>query len=112
VKVALEEDPEPQHRLILARNRETGEKKYFITNARGGIGVRRVLAAAFVRWNVETNQADYPSRRRWVGARRIGYHRRHGVARVSRVVSATPGGSHRRNRMSDPTRRCPAPPRA
>jgi SRSO17 transposase len=53
VKVALGEDPEPQHRLILARNRETGEKKYFLTNARGGIGVRRVLTVAFVRWNVE-----------------------------------------------------------
>ena len=53
VKVAVGEDPEPQHRLILARNRETGEKKYFLTNTRGGIGVRRVLAVAFVRWNVE-----------------------------------------------------------
>jgi SRSO17 transposase len=53
VPVAWGEDPEPRHRLILARNRETGEKKYFLTNARGGIGVRRVLAVAFVRWNVE-----------------------------------------------------------
>ena len=53
VKVALGDDRRPRHRLILARNRETGEKKYFITNAPGRIGVRRVLAAAFVRWNVE-----------------------------------------------------------
>jgi SRSO17 transposase len=53
VKVALGEDRRPRHRLILARNRATGEKKYFITNAPGRIGVRRVLAAAFVRWNVE-----------------------------------------------------------
>jgi SRSO17 transposase len=53
VKVALGEDRRPRHRLILARNRETGEKKYFITNAAGRIGVRRVLAVAFVRWNVE-----------------------------------------------------------
>jgi SRSO17 transposase len=53
VKVALGEDRRPRHRLILARNRETGEKKYFITNAPGRIGVRRVLAVAFVRWNVE-----------------------------------------------------------
>jgi SRSO17 transposase len=53
VAVALGEDARPQHRLILARNRQTGEKKYFITNARGRIGIRRVLAAAFVRWNVE-----------------------------------------------------------
>ena len=42
----------PRRRLILARNRQTGEKKYFITNARG-IGLRRVLLAAFVRWHVE-----------------------------------------------------------
>jgi SRSO17 transposase len=53
VKVALGEDHRPRHRLILARNRETGEKKYFITNAPGRIGVRRVLGVAFVRWNIE-----------------------------------------------------------
>ena len=51
--VALGDDRRPRHRLILARNRQTGEKKYFITNAPRRIGVRRVLAAAFVRWNVE-----------------------------------------------------------
>ena len=53
VDVALGHDRWPRHRLILARNRETGERKYFITNAPKAIGVRRVLAAAFVRWNVE-----------------------------------------------------------
>lgn len=53
VDVALGGDGRPRHRLILARNRETGEKKYFITNAPRRIGVRRVLAAGFVRWNVE-----------------------------------------------------------
>jgi SRSO17 transposase len=53
VDVALGADRRPRHRLILARNRETGEKKYFITNAPRRIGVRRVLAAAWVRWNVE-----------------------------------------------------------
>ena len=37
----------------LARNRQTGEKKYFLTNAPRRIGLRRVLRAAFVRWNVE-----------------------------------------------------------
>ena len=60
------------------------------------------------RWQVEKAQADYPSRRRWVGAWRIGYHRCDGVARTGRVVPATPGRPHRRSRMSDPTRR-PAP---
>jgi len=53
VDVAIGSDRRPRHRLILARNRETGERKYFITNAAKAIGVRRVLAAAFVRWNVE-----------------------------------------------------------
>ena len=60
---------------------------------------------------IEKAQADYPSRRRWVCTRRIGYHRRDGVARAGRVVPATPGRPHRRSRMSDPTRRT-APPRA
>jgi SRSO17 transposase len=53
VEVALGNDRRPRHRLILARNRQTGEKKYFITNAPRRIGLRRVLLAAFTRWNVE-----------------------------------------------------------
>jgi SRSO17 transposase len=53
VAVALGDDRQPRHRLILARNRETGEKKYFLTNAPKRVGVRRVLAAEFARWNVE-----------------------------------------------------------
>jgi SRSO17 transposase len=53
VDVALGNDRRPRHRLILARNRETGERKYFVTNARRRLGVRRVLTAGFVRWNVE-----------------------------------------------------------
>jgi SRSO17 transposase len=53
VAVALGNDRRPRHRLILARNRETGEKKYFITNAPKRVGVRRVLAAGFVRGAVE-----------------------------------------------------------
>ena len=53
VDVALGKDRRPRHRLVLARNRETGEVKYFITNAPKRIGLRRILLAAFVRWNVE-----------------------------------------------------------
>jgi SRSO17 transposase len=53
VAVALGDDRRPRHRLIVARNRETGEVKYFLTNAPKRIGLRRVLAAAFVRWTVE-----------------------------------------------------------
>jgi SRSO17 transposase len=53
VAVALGGDRRPRHRLILARNRETGEKKYFLTNAPRRVGLGRVLAAAFLRWHVE-----------------------------------------------------------
>jgi SRSO17 transposase len=53
VDVALGSDRRPRHRLIVARNRETGEIKYFITNAPKRIGLRQVLLAAFMRWNVE-----------------------------------------------------------
>jgi SRSO17 transposase len=53
VDVALGDDSRPRHRLILARNRETGEKKYFITNAPKRVGVRQVLAAGFACWNIE-----------------------------------------------------------
>ena len=53
VDVALGHDRRPRHRLILARNRETGERKYFITNAPRRVGLHRVLLAAFTRWHVE-----------------------------------------------------------
>jgi SRSO17 transposase len=53
VAVALGEDRRPRHRLILARNRETGEVKYFISRARTRVRIGRVLAAGFARWNVE-----------------------------------------------------------
>jgi SRSO17 transposase len=99
-----------QHTLVAVVNESTTEVKYFLTNATTA-ALTRVLAVAFRRWTVEKSQADYPSSRRWVGTRRIGYHRRDGVARTGRVVPATPRGTHRRNRMSDTTRRS-APPRA
>jgi SRSO17 transposase len=53
VDVRLGDDRRCRHRLIVARNRATGERKYFLTNAPKPIGLRRVLRAAFVRWNVE-----------------------------------------------------------
>jgi SRSO17 transposase len=53
VAVALGADRRPRHRLILARNRETGEVKYFISRARTRVRIGRVLAAGFARWNVE-----------------------------------------------------------
>jgi hypothetical protein len=72
---------------------------------------KAVVVLYRARWQVDTCQAHYPSRRRWVSTRRIGYHRRGGVARTRRLVSATPGKPHRRSHMSDITRR-PIPPRA
>ena len=74
-------------------------------------GVADILGNVAGRFSLENIQPDCTSRRRWVCAGRIGYHRRDGVARPGRVVPAAPGGTPRRNRMSDPTRR-PVPPRA
>jgi SRSO17 transposase len=53
VDVALGDDRRPKHRLIMARNRETGEIKYFICRSRRRMHIRRLLAVAFTRWNVE-----------------------------------------------------------
>jgi SRSO17 transposase len=53
VPVGLGEDRRPRHRLIRARNRATGEIKYFISRTRTRVRLERVLAAGFVRWNVE-----------------------------------------------------------
>ena len=53
VDVCLGADRRPRHRLIAARNRETGEVKYFVTNAPRRVGLGRVLAAGFARCHVE-----------------------------------------------------------
>lgn len=53
VDVALGDDRRPRHRLLMARNRQTGEVKYFISHSRRRVHVRRLLAVAFTRWNVE-----------------------------------------------------------
>jgi hypothetical protein len=82
------------------------------TNVPAGVADAGAVGTWYAwRWRVEKSQADYPSSRRWVGDWRIGYHRRDGVARTGHVVPAAPGRLHRRNRMSDTTRRS-APPRA
>ena len=90
---------------------EAEPAKYFFGNLASVTSLLRLVRTAKGRWWVETDQADYPSSRRWVGTRRIGYHRRDGVARAGRVVPATPGRPYRRSRMSDTPRR-PTPPRA
>ena len=59
----------------------------------------------------EKDQADCPSSRGWVSARRTGYHRGDGAAGTGRVVSGPARRRNRRIRMSAPARR-PVPPRA
>ena len=104
--------PGPDLWLVVQRGSEQHpEVKYYLSNAEVKCPLREQARAAHMRWPVETCQADYPSSRRGVGTRRIGYHRRNGVARAGRVVPATPGRSHRSSRMSNTTRR-PTPPRA
>ncbi len=95
-------------RVVLAKNAE-GWVAYFTTNA--AATAADILGLVSDRAAIEQAQADYPSSRRWGGARRIGYHRRDGVARAGRLVPATAGRPDRRNRMSDTPRR-PTPPRA
>ena len=102
----------PRERLVVIRSCEkTPRTWYTLSNAGKAAPLAEVVRAHGERPAVETCQADCTSSRRWVGARRIGYHRRDGVARAGRVVPTTPGRPQRRNRMSDPTRR-PTPPRA
>jgi SRSO17 transposase len=53
VAVCLREAHRPRHLLICARNRETGEVKYFIARMRRRTSLRKLLQVAFTRWNVE-----------------------------------------------------------
>ena len=39
--------------LIWARNPQTGEEKYFLSNARAGAKLQTLVRVAFRRWNVE-----------------------------------------------------------
>lgn len=96
---------------LLVEARDDGQVQYAVSNLPPRTSRLKAVRVWKQRWRIEKSQADCTSSRRWVGTRRIGYHRRDGVARAGRVVPATPGGSPRRNRMSDTTRR-PAPPRA
>jgi len=42
-----------QYWLIVARNPDTGEIKYFISNASASVAVEDMLTAAFARWHIE-----------------------------------------------------------
>lgn len=53
VPVCRRQERRPRHLLICARNRETGEIKYFIARTRRRTSLRRLLQVAFTRWNVE-----------------------------------------------------------
>ena len=53
VPIRLNRPSPASHRLIVARNVETGEVKYFVTNAPRRVGLERLLRVAFSRWHVE-----------------------------------------------------------
>jgi SRSO17 transposase len=99
------------YRLLWMCSEATGEEAFAVSNAPASIPVERLVRVAFRRGHVEMYQPDYPSSRRWVGTRRIGYHRRDGAARTGRVVPAATR-QPRRSRSMPNTRRRAAPPRA
>lgn len=53
VDVCLGDEPHATHQLIKARNRETGEVKYFIARSNQRVGLRTLLRVGFTRWHVE-----------------------------------------------------------
>jgi hypothetical protein len=53
VWVRLGTEPQAGHRLVIARNRASGEVKYFITNAPAQVALRQLLVVGFRRWHVE-----------------------------------------------------------
>ena len=53
IAVCLGDDVRARHLLIKARNRETGEVKYFIARPNRRTGLRLLLRVGFTRWNVE-----------------------------------------------------------
>jgi hypothetical protein len=103
----------PPLRLRLIRTRIKHTPVWLLTSVLDPKNLTREQALDLyrMRWGIEMCQADYPSSRRWVGTRRIGYHRRDGAARTGRVVPAATRQPRRSRHMSD-TRRRTAPPRA
>jgi hypothetical protein len=114
VQALTERRPSDTAELAVAvRERQpdgTWKHDYLLSSAPLGTPLAEFARVLKARQRVENTQPDCTSRRRWVGTRRIGYHRRDGVARTGRVVPATPGRPHRRSRM--PATRHPTPPRA
>ena len=53
IDVCLGDEIRPRHQLSKARNRETGEVKYFIARANKRTGLRVLLRVGFTRWHVE-----------------------------------------------------------
>ena len=53
IDVCLGDELRATHQLIKARNRETGEVKYFIARSNRRVGLRRLLRVGFTRWHVE-----------------------------------------------------------
>ena len=53
IDVCLGDELRATHQLIKARNRETGEVKYFIARSNRRVGLRLLLRVGFTRWHVE-----------------------------------------------------------
>jgi len=53
IDVRLGDELRATHQLIKARNRETGEVKYFIARSNRRVGLRLLLRVGFTRWHVE-----------------------------------------------------------
>jgi hypothetical protein len=95
-------------RVVLV-DEPTGWVAFFCTDTTSTVA--DILGCVADRFSLEIYQADYPPSGWWVGTRGIGYHRRGGAARTSRVVQAATRQPRRSRSMSD-TRRRIAPPRA
>ena len=79
--------------LVVFRERQpdgSWKHDYLLSNAPPDTPVAEFARVFKAHHRVENTQPDCTSRRRWVGTRRIGYHRHDGVARTGRVVGVDP----------------------
>ena len=74
-------------RVVLV-DEPTGWVAFFCTDPTATVA--DVLESVAARFSLEIFHAEDPPRRRWVYTERIGYHRRSGVARLGRLVPASP----------------------
>ena len=87
-----------------------GQSQFVLFTNRWELSTWQIIVIYAYRWQIEKAQSHSTSRERWVGSRSGPYHKRCGLARVVRMVPATPRIVTRRDRMSEQRRRS-APPR-